>query len=174
MNLFKIIETGGLSMFPLVILSVISITLIIELTWFNLKYHFILNSLLKSNSSDMNDKFSNIILSKDILDKEHALNSFLSKFERKTSFLSVIASISPLVGLLGTVLGMIKIFHTVSIERPTNPLEALSGGISEALFATAGGLVVAIVSGFSYYLLISSLDSIEDKSNNCILKQKNI
>ena len=63
-----------------------------------------------------------------------------------------------------TVFGMIKIFNVVAAQRPTNPLEALSGGISEALFATAGGLLVAIVAGFAHHFLTYSIDSINDKS----------
>lgn len=173
MEILKIIETGGFSMFPLVIMSIISLTLIIELSWFNFKSHIILNSLLSNNgTTNLSNKISKIILDNTIVDKKSSLSLFFNRAERKTSFLSVIASISPLVGLLGTVLGMIKIFNTVSIQRPSNPLEALAGGISEALFATAGGLIVAIISGFAYYFLISSLDSIEDKSNNFLLNVK--
>ncbi len=57
--------------------------------------------------------------------------------------LSTVASITPLLGLLGTVTGMIKVFHVISIKGVGNP-GALAGGISEALITTAAGLVVAI------------------------------
>lgn len=57
--------------------------------------------------------------------------------------LATIASISPLLGLLGTVAGMIKVFQVISIKGVGNP-GVLAGGISEALITTAAGLVVAI------------------------------
>ncbi len=57
--------------------------------------------------------------------------------------LATIASISPLLGLLGTVAGMIKVFQIISVKGVGNP-GLLAGGISEALITTAAGLVVAI------------------------------
>ena len=57
--------------------------------------------------------------------------------------LHTIASVSPLLGLLGTVSGMIKVFATISVEGVGNPA-SLATGISEALITTAAGLTVAI------------------------------
>ena len=57
--------------------------------------------------------------------------------------MATIASICPSLGLLGTVVGMIKVFHVISIQGVGNPT-ALAGGISEALITTAAGLIVAI------------------------------
>lgn len=57
--------------------------------------------------------------------------------------LHTIASVSPLLGLLGTVSGMIKVFGTISVEGVGNPA-SLATGISEALITTAAGLTVAI------------------------------
>jgi biopolymer transport protein ExbB len=65
------------------------------------------------------------------------------ELERYINTLGTIASISPLLGLLGTVLGMIKVFATITTHGVGNP-GALAGGISEALITTAAGLVVAI------------------------------
>ncbi|MFN8674241.1 MAG: MotA/TolQ/ExbB proton channel family protein [Candidatus Sericytochromatia bacterium] len=163
MDIFKIIEIAGTILLPLFFVSLISLALILELTVFNFRTHLELNKI--SNLKSSNNKIVKHFF--DNIPKENKLsriNFELQKIERKTSILSVVASISPMVGLLGTVFGMIKIFNQVSLQKPTNPLEALSGGISEALFATAGGLLVAIISGFAYHFLTSSLDSIEDKT----------
>lgn len=66
--------------------------------------------------------------------------------------LSTIATIAPLLGLLGTVMGMIKTFHAVSVSGATDP-HMLAGGISEALYNTAGGLMVTVpcIIGYNYY-----------------------
>ena len=60
-----------------------------------------------------------------------------------------IAAVAPLLGLLGTVVGMIKVFAVITTEGVGNP-ETLAGGISEALITTAAGLVVAIPSVIFY------------------------
>jgi len=69
--------------------------------------------------------------------------------ERNLNTLGTIAAISPLIGLLGTVIGMIKVFAVITLEGVGNP-ETLAGGISEALITTAAGLVVAIPSVIFY------------------------
>jgi len=69
--------------------------------------------------------------------------------ERNLNTLGTIAAITPLLGLLGTVIGMIKVFAVITTEGVGNP-ETLAGGISEALITTATGLVVAIPSLIFY------------------------
>ncbi len=64
--------------------------------------------------------------------------------ERGLGFISLTVSISPLLGLLGTVSGMIKVFAAISHQAIGNP-EKLAGGISEALLTTFAGLTAAIV-----------------------------
>jgi biopolymer transport protein ExbB len=71
------------------------------------------------------------------------------ELERNLNTLGTIAAISPLVGLLGTVIGMIKVFAVITTEGVGNP-ETLAGGISEALITTAAGLVIAIPSVIFY------------------------
>jgi biopolymer transport protein ExbB len=63
-----------------------------------------------------------------------------------------IASVAPLLGLLGTVVGMIKCFYTVAQERALGNPALLAGGIGEALITTAVGLSVAIPALVLYYL----------------------
>jgi len=67
----------------------------------------------------------------------------LPSYERRLSTLVVIANISPLLGLLGTVTGMIKTFSVIAAIGVGKPTE-MAGGISEALLTTAAGLSVAI------------------------------
>ena len=71
------------------------------------------------------------------------------RLERFLNTLGTIAGISPLLGLLGTVIGMIKVFSTI-LEQGVGNANVLAGGISEALITTAAGLTVAIPSFFFY------------------------
>ena len=66
-----------------------------------------------------------------------------SSFDRRLAAITVLASVAPLLGLLGTVLGMISTFDTISLHGTGNA-RAMAGGISEALISTQTGLLVAI------------------------------
>jgi biopolymer transport protein ExbB len=71
------------------------------------------------------------------------------ELERFLNTLGTIAGITPLLGLLGTVVGMIKVFSAIMVHGVGDPNE-LAGGISEALITTAAGLTVAIPAYFFY------------------------
>jgi biopolymer transport protein ExbB len=79
--------------------------------------------------------------------------------ERYLNTLGTIAAISPLLGLLGTVIGMIKVFGTISAQGLGNA-GALAGGISEALLTTAAGLVVAIPALIAYRYFRGKVDAL--------------
>lgn len=72
--------------------------------------------------------------------------------EKNLDILSMVASVSPLIGLLGTVTGMIQVFRKIA-EQGLGNAPALSGGISEALITTAAGLMVGIPSLIAYHYL---------------------
>jgi biopolymer transport protein ExbB len=74
---------------------------------------------------------------------EEAASQVVHELERYLAPLGTIAAIAPLLGLLGTVIGMIKVFTAIMIEGTGNA-GVLAGGISEALITTAAGLTVAI------------------------------
>ncbi|NNL99381.1 MAG: MotA/TolQ/ExbB proton channel family protein [Gammaproteobacteria bacterium] len=79
--------------------------------------------------------------------------------ERFINPLGTIAAITPLMGLLGTVWGMIKVFDAITTAGVGDP-QALAGGINEALITTAAGLAVAIPSLIGYRYLRSRVDSL--------------
>ncbi len=79
--------------------------------------------------------------------------------ERNLNTLGTIAAISPLLGLLGTVFGMIKVFAVITTEGVGNP-ETLAGGISVALITTATGLIVAIPSLIFYRYFRGRINSL--------------
>ena len=74
---------------------------------------------------------------------DDAVRAEIPALERNLYVLTTAATVAPLLGLLGTVLGMIKTFQAASISGLGNP-QMLAEGISEALYNTAGGLLVAI------------------------------
>jgi biopolymer transport protein ExbB len=81
------------------------------------------------------------------------------ELERFLNTLGTIASISPLLGLLGTVTGIIRAFNAVMMGGMGDP-RMLAGGISEALITTAGGLAVAIPSFIAYRYLRGKVERI--------------
>lgn len=81
------------------------------------------------------------------------------ELERFLNSLGTIASISPLLGLLGTVTGIIRAFNAVMLGGMGDP-KLLAGGISEALITTAGGLAVAIPAFIAYRYLRGKVERI--------------
>ncbi len=79
--------------------------------------------------------------------------------ERYLGLLGTIANISPLLGLLGTVMGMIEAFTVIAVQGVGTPA-TLGGGISQALITTAAGLVVAIPTILLHKYLTSRVDRI--------------
>ncbi len=81
------------------------------------------------------------------------------ELERYINSLGTIAMISPLLGLLGTVIGMVKVFAAITTHGVGNP-SVLAGGISEALITTAAGLTVAIPALIGYRYLRGRIDEL--------------
>ena len=90
---------------------------------------------------------------------EEAGRQVIPELERYLNSLGTIASITPLLGLLGTVIGMIKVFTAITIHGVGNP-SVLAGGISEALITTAAGLTVAIPSLMFYRYFRGKVDKL--------------
>jgi len=88
---------------------------------------------------------------------EESGRQVVSELERYLNTLGTIASITPLLGLLGTVIGMIKVFSAITAHGVGDPT-VLAGGISEALITTAAGLSVAIPSLMFYRHLRGKVD----------------
>ena len=82
---------------------------------------------------------------------EEAGNEQMVTFMRPINYLSMIGSVSPMLGLLGTVSGMIKAFANISAGGMGKP-ELLAGNIGEALITTAAGLIIAIPAMTAYFI----------------------
>jgi biopolymer transport protein ExbB len=90
---------------------------------------------------------------------EEAASHVVHSLERYLNPLGTIAAVTPLLGLLGTVVGMIKVFTEI-MAQGTGNASVLAGGISEALVTTAAGLSVAIPSLIMHRYFVSRIDGI--------------
>lgn len=170
--MFDIIKSGGWMMLPIILCSITAMAIIGE-RWWTLRRKRIIPSELvpyiwqlhRDNKLDDNAirriKLSSPlgrVLAAGLVNRKHGREVMKSaieevghqvahEMERYLNALGSIAAIAPLMGLLGTVDGIIRVFSSISSSGMGDP-SILSGGISEALIATASGLTVAIPSLF--------------------------
>src|SRR5690554_5651539 len=90
---------------------------------------------------------------------QESASQVVHELERYISVLGTIANIAALLGLLGTVIGMIQVFNAFMIQG-TGTTEVLAGGISVALVTTAAGLIVAIPAMIFHRFFLRRIDSI--------------
>ena len=163
--------SGGIVMWPLLVLSIISLACIFErlLFWLNLKKE---NNILKNYILENyeNEKISRLFIQKLKLKKQNPyakltidllnikitnlqesnelMESILSNINNRLNKYGIIfglaINISPLLGLLGTVLGLMNSFNFIDIGNVGTNAKEVTGGISEALVTTAYGLIIAI------------------------------
>jgi len=167
---FELIKNGGWLMLPIMLCSITAMGIVAERFW-SLQRKKILPPALVAQiwrlEKDHNLNEPSIkrikmssplgsILAAGLLNRHHgremmkisieeAGRQVVHELERFLNTLGTIASITPLLGLLGTVVGMIKVFAAIMIHGVGDP-SLLAGGISEALLTTAAGLTVAIPS----------------------------
>jgi len=89
---------------------------------------------------------------------DEALSREISNIDRRTGFLGMFGNVATLLGLLGTIVGMIHSFGAVASASPTDRATLLSKGISEAMNCTAFGLVVAIPALVAYAIFQNKTD----------------
>lgn len=168
--MFELIKNGGWLMLPIIFCSIVAMAIVVE-RFLSLRREKILPAsllpkvwkLLKKDTLDdstlrqikMNSPLGSILAAglsnrhqgREIMKTsiEETGRQVIHKMERFLNTLGTIASITPLLGLLGTVVGMIKVFSAIMIHGVNDP-GILAGGISEALLTTAAGLTVAIPS----------------------------
>lgn len=188
MNPVKLFNSGGPIMWPILICSIWALAVVIERLWFlnriKIDADRFLRSVLekvkqhkiKEALSDCDTTKSPIgqILRAGILREgrsrqeikeaiEDAALYEVPLVERNLNVLATIAHVSPLLGLLGTVTGMVTCFQTIQVKATsTHPLSPgdLAGGIWEALLTTVFGLVVAIPAFIAYNYLVSRVNNI--------------
>lgn len=154
MRLIDYFYLGGPIMYPLLVFNILGLTIMI---W---KLYTL--SLFKKNLTNQASEIKNFVNQKN-LSLEHTKDEVSNKIkdlETGLSTVKMIATISPLLGLLGTVLGILMAFEVISKQGMNDPSE-FAGGISVALITTVGGLIVAIPHYIGYNYLARFLDKLE-------------
>lgn len=182
--MFELVQAGGWLMIPILLCSIISAAICVERFWTLRSQQIVPKNLLaqvwnwiKNNEMD-NKKLRELragsplgqILAAGIANHrrgreqmkeaiEEVASQVVHEMERYLNTLGTVAAITPLLGLLGTVIGMIKVFTAIRLEGTGNAA-VLAGGISEALITTAAGLTVAIPSLFFYRFFQRKVDEL--------------
>ena len=91
---------------------------------------------------------------------ENAGNLEVAKLEKGLSVMATISSGAPMIGFLGTVLGMVRAFWEMANAGNNIDITLLSSGIYEAMITTVGGLVVGIIAMFAYNYLVSRVNDV--------------
>ena len=180
-NFIHLFNSGGFVMYPLLILSLITFAIAVERfyyfrnnrkgskTFFHGVYHAAAAKdwdVVRQLCSEFPSALSRVIANGMAHDKsEAAMKSAFEdrmsmesiSFHRYLDYLSAIVTIAPLLGLLGTVTGMIQTF---SVLDNGGGAAAITGGVGEALVATASGLCVAIIAFCFYTYFDHQLDTL--------------
>ncbi len=92
---------------------------------------------------------------------EEIHNNYLSRIDRQRKFLFILIGVAPLMGLLGTVTGMLSTFAGLSAGNGTETVDLIAGGISEALITTQTGLIIAIPAYIIAFLVMRRRNELE-------------
>ncbi len=179
------IKAGGPILYLLLILSVVSLGVIFERSLCFIKNKTSVDSMFKKEIKELliDGKYNEAIefskKEKGVVGK--TLTKFLIRYclvgdyknsdellreieleemdilERNTYILGIIAYTAPMIGLLGTVTGMIQAFGKIAVSGTGDP-NAIAGGISQALLTTAGGLIIAIPSIIAYNIFNKKIE----------------
>jgi len=166
--MLELIKAGGWLMLPILICSIVAMAIVVERFWTLQKrrvaprhmvaqiFHLHKKNQLDTSaisalreSSPLGKVLAAGLVNRDLEREimkesiEEAGRHVVHEMERYLTALGTVAAITPLLGLLGTVVGMIKVFTVITAQGVGNP-SVLAGGISEALMTTAAGLTVAI------------------------------
>lgn len=182
--MLEIVRSGGWLMLPIIACSVIAAAIILERLW-TLQRRRVLppdltrqvwewvshNELDREHIRKLQESsplgeilaagLANRSRDREIMKEkvEDTGRHVVHELERYLNTLGTIAAVSPLLGLLGTVIGMVKVFAAITAHGVGDPA-VLAGGISEALITTAAGLSVAIPSLIAYRYLRGRVDAL--------------
>ena len=163
MDLLIYIERGGIIVNILILMNLIGFTIMI---WKSFVF-FRVNKDTKVIALKVIEELK-LTKNYELAQIHSSIASQINKVEYGLNTIKIIASLSPLIGLLGTVIGILNSFDSIShlgLDDPT----VFSSGISIALITTVAGLVVAIPHYMGYNYFIGSLDNFEIKLEKEIL-----
>jgi biopolymer transport protein ExbB len=182
--MWEIVRAGGPLMWPIILCSIAAAAIILERLWTLQDRRVLPRDLTQKvwqliESNQVNDKviqaleqnsplgrvlaagLANRHRSREVMMErlEDTGRHVIHELERFLGTLGTIAAVSPLLGLLGTVIGIIQAFNALQAGTGADP-RALSGGVGQALIATAAGLTVAIPALLAHRALQGKVDSI--------------
>ena len=181
LNVLDLIRQGGWAMYPLVFCSVLTLAVIAEHAWILLRVvrpgkpvaaavmtrvaHNAFDEarlLARTASSPVGHVFAGGLNGHPsqvaLRDMERRRQELLHNLKRHLWLLATVGSLAPFIGLFGTVLGIVRSFHSMAVTGQGG-FGVVAAGISEALIATAAGLVVAIIALAANNWLLSQLNA---------------
>lgn len=184
LNLLSLILKGGPIMYPLVILSVLAVYFAVE-RFLVIRRASRIDQNFMSNIRDYlltgkmepaimlcrntNTPIARLLgkgikrIGKPIKEVESAVESEgrleIYKLDRNMNYLAIIAAIAPMMGFIGTISGVIKIFYTISVEKVIS-IDGIAGGLYEKMITSAAGLLVGIFAYVCFNLLNNMIDRV--------------
>ena len=180
--MWEIIQAAGWPIWPLILTSIIGVAIILERFWSLRKSQIIpdgliveVKTMIKQNNLDNNKanilknssplgdllavaivkRKNNVEVIKSALDERAGI--IVHNLERYLGVLVTIATVAPLLGLFGTIIGMVELFS--SFTSSGHDVAVFARGISIALYNPAGGIVVAVPAMIAYRLFRSKIDN---------------
>ena len=182
--MLEIVQSGGWLMVPILLCSIVAAAICVERLWTLQRSRIVPKNLLSQiwsaiKTEDLDAQklrelransplgqvlaagVANAKRGREVMKEamEESASQVCHDMERYLTSLGIIASISPLLGLLGTVVGMIKVFTALMLEGAGNA-NVLAGGISQALITTAAGLSVAIPALIFHRFFLRRIDEL--------------
>jgi len=181
-NVAELIMKGGFIMIPIILLSVISLYFFIERVTYIRRNSAIDISMIRSLIDDLSNKKPGRSLINDI-DNETSLGRILEsglsqsgkpakeiegfmeatanleilEMEKNTGYLGIIAGIAPMLGFIGTISGVIKIFYNISLADNIS-IGIIAGGLYQKMICSGAGLIVGVIAYSCYHYLQMMID----------------
>ncbi len=173
---------GGIIMIPIVLLSILSIYIFIERIVYIRRLSLIDNGLLMTVLNDLKGReYNNAMLharnneasvgrilesgiekiGKPVSEVERNIETItnleITKMEKNTGYLGIIAGIAPMLGFIGTISGVIKIFYNISLADNIS-IGLIAGGLYQKMICSGAGLIVGVLAYAAYHYLQMMID----------------
>jgi biopolymer transport protein ExbB len=181
-NLAELLMKGGYIMIPIILLSIVSIYIFIERFVYIRRSSVIDNKMVNDAISEIRNnrmdealnqvRYSNTSLGR-ILESglestgktaketesymEATANIEISVMEKDTGYLGIIAGIAPMLGFIGTISGVIKIFYNISLADNIS-IGIIAGGLYQKMICSGTGLIVGVIAYTAYHYLQMMID----------------
>jgi biopolymer transport protein ExbB len=163
MDLVVYIQRGGIIVNILILMNIIGFTIML---WKSFVFYITNKSINKIADEIISEL--NLTQNYELAQIQSSIALKVSNIETGLNTVKIIATLSPLIGLLGTVIGILNSFDSISHLGLGDPT-VFSSGISIALITTVAGLIVAIPHYIGYNYFLGSLDKVEIKLEKVVL-----